>query len=163
MVGASATASSSTGAVRVTVEVVVEPTPVTAEHPPEEGTEWEVLNPPGPPTLEAAVRDRLAGRLSSRQAKGTPVTRITSAWQAGVDSRGLDLRTTDLVRPKSLGIQNSCWLGITVDYEAWCVSKRRQADQRLKQQPSTRLVAFASQAEAEAYCLGLDIPFPACS
>ena len=62
------------------------------------------------------------------------MTRITSAWQAGVDSRGLELRTTDLVRPKSLGIQNSCWLGITVDYEAWCVSKRKQADQRLKQQ-----------------------------
>ena len=101
------------------------------------------------PVLEPAVLDRLASRLSSHTAKGVPRLRISSARQAGLDSRDLDLRSVDLVRPESLGGWEFVWI-----FTAWWVLKRKHADRLLKTEPSTRLVAFSSQAEAEAYCVG---------
>ena len=93
MVGASSSSDPGTDSVRVTVEVTVGRA-TTAKAQPEAADEWEVISEqvaPAPPVLLAAVRDRLAGKLSSKQARSTPKDRITKCWQAGVDSRGLDL------------------------------------------------------------------------
>ena len=84
-------AETSSGSVRVTVTVE---TPVAPEPEP---TEWDLI--PELPVLEAALRDRLANRLSAKCSRATPVQRITAAWQAGADSRGRDLAKEDLVRP----------------------------------------------------------------
>ena len=147
----SVTASAASESIRVRVEVIVEPATPT-----EEQAEWEVIEPPNP-VLEPALRDRLASRLSSRHASKDPKARVSAAWEAGVASRHLDLANEDLVRPPSLGIQNSCWRGIRPDFSGWVASKKRAADRTLRQEQRTRLVAFASQAEAEAYCIGLGL------
>ena len=147
-------ATGSAPSVRVAIEVTTAP----AEQ--ETPSEWVVMEeaPPPLPVLEPAVRDRLAQRLSSRTAKTGAAQRIQSAWQAGVDSSLRDLQTEDLVRPASIGLQNSCWLGLRVNGSAWCVNRKRAADKILKKEPATRLVAFPSQAEAEAFCLGFGLP-----
>ena len=77
-----ATAESAFGSVRVRVEVVVDQ-PAEARCFAGPG-EWEVVLETA--ALLTAVRDRLARRLSSRQARATPKERIVAAWQAGVDS-----------------------------------------------------------------------------
>lgn len=139
-------ASSSAATVRVTVQVDLPP----AAHP--ESAEWIVVEHPA--RLLPAVRDRLAARLSSRSAKASPIDRIEAAWRAGYDSRDKNLAAEDVVRPPGLGISNSCWLGVRGDQTVWVVVRRRAADVLLRKEPTTRLVAFPSQAEAEAWVLG---------
>ena len=119
-------------------------------------SEWVVVpeEPFVPHTLEAAVRDRLAARLSSRLTKVSPVARVERAFEAGVRS----LRSWEhggvVEAPAPIGIQNSCWVGVATSSRLWFTSKRRTADRILRADPSTRLLAFASQTEAEAWCLG---------
>ena len=141
-------ASSSAATVRVTVQVdLPAPSPEPAER--------IVVDPPA--QLLPAVRDRLAARLSSRCAKATPKDRIEAAWRAGQDSRYKDLAFEDLTRPPSLGISNGCWVGVRVDQTVWVVVRRRAADALLRKEPTTRLIAFPSQAEAEAWTLGFGL------
>ena len=102
--------------------------------------------------LQGAVRDRLAKKLTPKKAVVSPKERITAAFEAGSATATLDL----LVVPPSLGIQNSCWLGIRPDLTAW-LAVRHHALKQLRTEDTTRLVAFASQAEAEAFCLGLGL------
>ena len=120
-----------------------------------EPTEWEVVGQPA--TLAPAFRDRLAGRLSAKCSRAKPAERITAAWEAGVASRDKDLNCEDLVRPPSWGLANTCWLGIRVDHTAWLVVRKRTADTLLRKERATRLVAFPSQAEAEAWIVGLGL------
>ena len=148
--------AASPASVRVTVTVdttAASDTPAASSIPAApEPTEWEVVTPPA--ILPAALRDRLAGRLSAKCSKATPLERIAAAWQAGLDSKSKDLETEDLVRPPSWGLANTCWLGIREDRTAWLVVRKRAADTLLRKEHSTRLVGFASQAEAEAWIVG---------
>ena len=142
--------SSSSASTTVRIEVTVH----TAAAP-EAETEWVVVEEePAARTLDPAVRDRLAARLTSKKASRTSLDRITSAFETGLASADLDLTVDDLHRPAGTGLQNSCWLGVRVDHTVWLATKHRTATQRLRKERGTRLVAFASQAEAEAWCLG---------
>ena len=89
--------------------------------------------------------------VETAQARGTPVGRITAAWKAGQESRDRDLAIEDLVRPPSIGISNGCWLGVRG------LVRKKAADSILKRERSTRLIAFPSQAEAEAWVLGFGL------
>lgn len=151
VVTVSTTASSS----RVVVTVEIEAT-VQSEEPAEATAEWEVV-PPARPVLQTAVRDRLAKKLTSRKAVVSPKERISAAFEAGISTAALDLLVEEVVPPPSLGIQSSCWLGIRPDHTAWLAIRHRIALKQLRLEDTTRLVAFASQAEAEAFCLGLGL------
>ena len=123
---------------------------VQSEEPAEATAEWEVV-PPARPVLQTAVRDRLAKKLTSRKAVVSPKERISAAFEAGISTAALDLLVEEVVPPPSLGIQSSCWLGIRL------AIRHRIALKQLRLEDTTRLVAFASQAEAEAFCLGLGL------
>ena len=148
MACASSSATVSGSSLKVSVTVTVEPASNHDDKP-----EWEVLDPPAP-VLEFAVRNRLAARLSSKQAKVLPRVRIEQAFQAGAESAGRDLHCEEVVPPTAVGIQNSCWLGVRADKSLWAAGKRRTADKHLRKEPTTR-------AEAEAWCLGYGADFPA--
>ena len=92
-----AAASSTTVRVEVTVHV---------QEPQDNTAEWDVVTP-AIPTLLPAVRDRLSKRLVSRKATVGARARIEAAFEAGVQSSGLDLTEEDLIAPPSPGIQNS--------------------------------------------------------
>ena len=96
----------------------------------------------------------LQSGLSAKCSRAKPAERVTAAWEAGVASR---VNCEDLVRPPSWGLANTCWLGIRVDHTAWLVVRKRTADTLLRKERATRLVAFPSQAEAEAWIVGLGL------
>ena len=144
----SSTSVSSNGRTVIRVEVTIE-----AEAPAEAATEWEVVKEPHP-ALTCAERDRLAKRLSSRKTTKTPADRITAAFEAGVSCRPLDLLTEDLIGPEGCGIQNSCWIGVRPDHTCWLALRYKAVTKQLRTERDTRVIAFASQAEAEAWCRG---------
>ena len=74
---------------------------VHVQEPQDNTAELEVVTP-AIPTLFPAVRDRLSKRLVSRKATVGARARIEAAFEAGVQSSGLDLTEEDLVAPPSL-------------------------------------------------------------
>ena len=117
-------------------------------------SEWEVVTAPPSRVLAPALCARLAAKLTSR-ANSSAQDRVEAAFAAGVQGEVSLADGTEIVGPPSVGLQNTCWLGVRSTGELWWTGKRRIADQILKKEPSTWLLAFASQTEAEAFCLGL--------
>ena len=147
----SSTSSGKTTTVHVSITIQ------TPEPEPPADTEWLVVDDGAAPTLAAAVRDRLAAKLTSRKTSRSAKDRVCSAFQCGVNSRALNLADSDLLRPPATGLQNSCWLAVQIDYTVLCATRYRDVTKQLKAAPTTRVVAFASQAEAEAWCLGFGL------
>ena len=140
--------------VSVRVSVVVNEGNSPAPSPRADTPEWEVVTAPPSQVLAPALCARLAARLTSRP-NCSAQTRVEAAFAAGVQCKVSLAEGTEIVGPPSVGLQNTCWLGVRPTGELWWTSKRCIADQILKKESSTWLLAFASQTEAEAFCLGL--------
>ncbi|CAE7906556.1 unnamed protein product, partial [Symbiodinium necroappetens] len=135
---------------RVTVKVeVTVPLPATSASVTvsEGATEWVVVER-SPRKLLPAVCSRLATRLSSK-AKSTPKDRVEAAFAAGLRSESLLEAGSEPETPPSVGLQNTCWVGVQSAKHTWWTSRRPTADKILKGEPESWLIPFASQAEAE--------------
>lgn len=141
--------------VSVRVSVVVNEDNSPAPSPRADTSEWEVVTAPPSRVLAPALCARLAARLTSRANLDSSQARVEAAFAAGVQCEVSLAEGTEIVGPPSVGLQNTCWLGVRPTGDLWWTGKRRIADQILKKEASAWLLAFASQTEAEAFCLGL--------